>query len=160
MLKLKDKWIWDFWFAQDGADWHIYFLQADRSLGDPELRHRNVSVGHAVSQDLKNWTQLGTCFVPSDGPAFDDFTTWTGSVLQAPDKERRFALAMGCEVKYADQFIYADDLDAKNPDAFEPIGVSCRICERTDCIQRAVPPSHTKLTVDLNNREVLPYRLS
>lgn len=73
---------------------------------------------------------------------------------------RRFALAMGCEVKYADQFIYADDLDAKNPDAFEPIGVSCRICERTDCIQRAVPPSHTKLTVDLNNREVLPYRLS
>lgn len=87
MLKLKDKWIWDFWFAQDGADWHIYFLQADRSLGDPELRHRNVSVGHAVSQDLKNWTHLGTCFVPSDGPAFDDFTTWTGSVLQAPDKK-------------------------------------------------------------------------
>lgn len=73
---------------------------------------------------------------------------------------RRFALAMGCEIKYADQFIYADDLDAQSPNAFEPIGVSCRICERPNCVQRAVPPSHAHLEVDLNNREALPYRLS
>lgn len=73
---------------------------------------------------------------------------------------RRFALAMGCEVKYSDQFVYADDLDMQNPNAFEPIGVSCRICERPNCIQRAVPPSHARLEVDINNRGVLPYRIS
>jgi beta-fructofuranosidase len=81
-LSLKDKWIWDFWLARNGDDWHIYFLQADKSLGDPELRHRNVTQGHAVSKDLSNWTHLGTCFSPSEGPAWDDWTTWTGSVLK------------------------------------------------------------------------------
>jgi len=85
VLALKDKWIWDFWLKQNGADWHIYFLQADNTLPDPEMRHRNVTQGHAVSQDLKNWTPLGTCFAPSPGPAWDDWTTWTGSVIQGPD---------------------------------------------------------------------------
>ena len=85
VLALKDKWIWDFWLAPSGADWHIYFLQADKSLGDPELRHRNVTQAHAVSRDLVDWTHKGTCLTPSKGPAFDDWTTWTGSVLQGPD---------------------------------------------------------------------------
>lgn len=85
VLALKDKWIWDFWLARDGADWHIYFLQADKALGDPELRHFNVTQGHAVSRDLVNWTYLGTCFGPADGPAWDDYTTWTGSVVKGPD---------------------------------------------------------------------------
>jgi beta-fructofuranosidase len=81
-LAIDDKWIWDFWLARNGDDWHIYFLQADKSLGDPELRHRNVTQGHAVSNDLSNWTHLGTCLTPSTAPAWDDWTTWTGSVLQ------------------------------------------------------------------------------
>jgi beta-fructofuranosidase len=81
-LALEDKWVWDFWLCRDGADWHLYFLQADRSLGDPELRHWNVSQGHAVSQDLRQWQLLGTCLAPSPGPAADDYTTWTGSVLK------------------------------------------------------------------------------
>ena len=56
-LALADKWIWDFWLAKDGPDWHIYFLQADKSLGDPDLRHRNVTQGHAVSRDLVDWLE-------------------------------------------------------------------------------------------------------
>ncbi|MDE2447219.1 MAG: glycoside hydrolase family 68 protein, partial [Alphaproteobacteria bacterium] len=40
---------------------------------------------HAVSKDLVNWNYMGTCFTPSLGPTFDDWTTWTGSVLQGPD---------------------------------------------------------------------------
>ena len=85
VLAIKDKYIWDSWFAHDGTRWHGYFLQADRSLGDPELRHFNVSQGHAVSDDLIHWTHLGTMLSPTKGPAFDDNTTWTGSVLQGPD---------------------------------------------------------------------------
>jgi beta-fructofuranosidase len=85
VLSLNDKWIWDFWLARNGDDWHIYFLQADNTLPDPEMRHRNVTQGHAVSRDLVNWTHLGQCFAPAAGPAWDDWTTWTGSVLQGPD---------------------------------------------------------------------------
>lgn len=84
-LSLADKWIWDFWLARDGADWHIYFLQADRSLGNPDLRHWHVTQGHAVSRDLVSWRHLGTCFAPAPEPAWDDWTTWTGSVVQGPD---------------------------------------------------------------------------
>jgi beta-fructofuranosidase len=84
-LALKDKWIWDFWLVKNEADWHVYFLQADNTLPDPEMRHRNVTQGHAVSTDLVNWKHLGTCFGPSKTKAWDDWTTWTGSTLKGPD---------------------------------------------------------------------------
>lgn len=82
MLELTDKWIWDFWLVRDQDDWHVYFLQADNSLPDPELRHRNVTQGHAVSKDLIHWTHKGTCLTPAPRPAWDDWTTWTGSVVK------------------------------------------------------------------------------
>ena len=85
VLALPDQWIWDSWYAHDGERWHAWFLKADKSLINPELRHFNVSQGHAVSDDLVNWTHLGTSLAPAEGPAWDDFTTWTGSVLQGPD---------------------------------------------------------------------------
>ena len=84
-LALDDHWIWDSWYARDGEIWHGYFLKAPRSLGDPELRHFNVSQGHATSRDLVTWEHHGTCFAPSESPAWDDYTTWTGSVLKGPD---------------------------------------------------------------------------
>ena len=84
-IALPDKWIWDQWYARDGDTLHAFFLQADKALRDPDLRHFNVTQGHATSRDLKNWTHLGTSFKPADGPAWDDFTTWTGSVLKGGD---------------------------------------------------------------------------
>ncbi len=85
VLALKDQWIWDSWYVRDGETWHGYFLKADKSLGDPDLRHWNVSIGHATSRDLRNWTHLGTCFAPAHGEAWDNRTTWTGSTLRGDD---------------------------------------------------------------------------
>jgi beta-fructofuranosidase len=48
MLQLADRWVWDFWFAREGPRYHVFFLQAPKSLVDPDLRHWNASVGHAV----------------------------------------------------------------------------------------------------------------
>ena len=70
---------------------------------------------------------------------------------------RRFAIALGCEVRHAPQLVYADGLDLGRDSAFEPIGISCRICPRQTCHQRAVPPLERNLVVDPNRREVLPY---
>jgi predicted transcriptional regulator/transcriptional regulator with XRE-family HTH domain len=72
---------------------------------------------------------------------------------------RRFAIALGCEVRHASQLIYADGLDLSRDTAFEPIGISCRICARKDCHQRAVPPLERNLVVDPDRRDVLPYRV-
>jgi predicted transcriptional regulator/transcriptional regulator with XRE-family HTH domain len=72
---------------------------------------------------------------------------------------RRFAIALGCEVTHASQLVYADSLDVSNAAAYEPIGISCRICERTNCHQRSVPPLERRLSVDSNKRGVLPYEV-
>ncbi|RBI77136.1 Cro/Cl family transcriptional regulator [Roseovarius sp. TE539] len=70
---------------------------------------------------------------------------------------RRFAIALGCEVRHADALVYADDLELGNDRAYEPIGISCRICERRDCHQRSVPPLERQLSIDPDARAVLPY---
>ena len=85
VLALKDHFVWDSWYVRDGDLWHGFYLKAPRSIGDPELRHFNVSYGHATSTDLVTWTHLGECFAPSEGPAWDDYTTWTGSVVRGDD---------------------------------------------------------------------------
>jgi len=72
---------------------------------------------------------------------------------------RRYAMALGCEIRHAADVVYADGLDTGQHGRFEPIGVSCRTCERPDCHQRAVPPIERTLLVDENGRGVLPYRL-
>lgn len=88
-LALTDKWVWDFWMIQDepaerGAQglFHIFYLQAPKSLGDPDLRHWNVSIGHAVSSDLTNWTIRPDALAPASTPAWDDMSTWTGSIVR------------------------------------------------------------------------------
>lgn len=85
MLRLDDHWVWDFWFADDGERYHIFFLKAPKALGDPDLRHWNVRIGHAVSTDLSTWQPLPDAICPGATPAFDDYTTWTGSVVRADD---------------------------------------------------------------------------
>lgn len=78
-----------------------------------------------------------------------------GSYLE-PD--RRYALGLGCEIEHADQLVYAAGLDLNGPPT--RMGVSCRICERTDCAQRAFPPIDRTLRVPENERGVIPYTLS
>ncbi|MDA7425879.1 helix-turn-helix domain-containing protein [Thalassococcus lentus] len=81
----------------------------------------------------------------------------TGGHFGAP--VRRYAIALGCEVRHAASIVYADDLDFTRAAAFEPIGISCRICERTKCHQRSVPPLEKRLSISPGKREVLPYQL-
>jgi XRE family transcriptional regulator, fatty acid utilization regulator len=73
---------------------------------------------------------------------------------------RRYAIALGCEVRHADSLVYADGLDVSDSGNFEPIGISCRICERKGCHQRSVPPLERQLTINENERGVLPYQVS
>ena len=79
-----------------------------------------------------------------------------GGAFLAPIK--RYAIGLGCEVQHAAQLVYADGLDLKG--RFEPIGISCRICERADCHQRSVPPLERRLRVDPDRRGLLPYEIA
>ena len=72
---------------------------------------------------------------------------------------QRYAIGLGCDIQHAERLVYADDLDLTNPQAFEPIGISCRICERRGCHQRSVPPLARKLSIDADERGLLPYQI-
>ena len=85
VVALKDHFVWDSWYVHDGEKHHAFYLKAPTSIGDPELRHFNVSYGHATSTDLINWDHLGECFQPSKGDGWDNYTTWTGSVVRGDD---------------------------------------------------------------------------
>ena len=67
------------------------------------------------------------------------------------------SIGLGCEAKYAKEFVYTENLDISDKKTEIPIGVSCRTCDRLDCSQRAFPPLHKKFDVDINSRGVSVY---
>ena len=67
------------------------------------------------------------------------------------------AIGLGCQVQHARELIYSDGIDLDNPEACVPVGVTCRLCERTDCEQRALPSLKVPLRVDENLRGLSLY---
>ncbi|OFX20419.1 MAG: DNA-binding protein [Anaeromyxobacter sp. RBG_16_69_14] len=67
------------------------------------------------------------------------------------------ALALGCEVSHARELVYADGVDLASREAVVPVGLTCRLCERMDCEQRAFPPLQHPLKVNENVRGVSFY---
>ena len=67
------------------------------------------------------------------------------------------SIGLGCEAKYAKEFVYTENLSLEDKKTEIPIGVSCRTCDRLDCSQRAFPPLHKKFDVDINARGVSVY---
>jgi len=49
------------------------------------------------------------------------------------------AIGLGCEIRFAQEIVYSDGVAIQSEDAQVPVGVTCRLCERTDCGQRAFP---------------------
>ena len=67
------------------------------------------------------------------------------------------SIGLGCEAKYAKDFVYTENININDKSTEIPIGVSCRTCDRLDCSQRAFPPLHKKFDVDINSRGVSVY---
>jgi XRE family transcriptional regulator, fatty acid utilization regulator len=78
----------------------------------------------------------------------------SGSFARAP---RRFAVALGCEAEHAHEFIYSDSIDISG--TATPIGISCRLCPRKSCDQRAFPPSDRAIVIDPDQRDIIPYKI-
>lgn len=78
----------------------------------------------------------------------------SGSYARAP---RRYAVALGCEIEHAANFIYADGLRLTDEAAATPIGMSCRLCPREGCDQRAFPPLDRPIHIERGHRGIVPY---
>ncbi|MDX3899492.1 MAG: short-chain fatty acyl-CoA regulator family protein [Sphingobium sp.] len=78
----------------------------------------------------------------------------SGSYARTP---RRYAVVLGCEVAHAANFVYADGLRLEDEGAATPIGITCRLCPRQSCDQRAFPPADRQIHIDPDHRNIVPY---
>ena len=69
----------------------------------------------------------------------------------------RFAIGLGCRAEFAHELVYADGLDVANPHAAVPVGITCRLCERSECAQRAFPALQQRMNIDENTRALSFY---
>jgi predicted transcriptional regulator len=90
--------------------------------------------------------------MPGGETYFDIARTVTAGTGGFHSPPTLYSIGLGCEVRYADELIYADGVDLTNREAAVPIGATCRLCTRTDCAQRAFPSVQQPLVLDLNTR--------
>lgn len=70
------------------------------------------------------------------------------------EPEAEFAVALGCEERFAPQLIYARSLREMRAVG---IGVNCRLCERPNCPNRAAPSMLGPLEVSETTRGLSPF---
>lgn len=70
---------------------------------------------------------------------------------------KMFAIGLGCEARHAERTVYATGLDLADESAATPIGAGCRVCSRDNCPQRAFPPLHRAIDLDMHSSTVAPY---
>ncbi len=70
---------------------------------------------------------------------------------------REFAVALGCDVRYASRLVYSKGIALDDPDAATPIGAGCKVCDREECPQRAFPALGGHLRINENVRQFAPY---
>ena len=67
-------------------------------------------------------------------------------------------VAMGCSIADAHELAYADGLDLEG--AKVGIGLSCRLCDRTNCRSRAFPPLEHRLVLNPLSASAMPYQFA
>jgi predicted transcriptional regulator len=67
------------------------------------------------------------------------------------------SIGLGCLIDHAREMVYSDGIDFDNAQLATPVGVTCRLCERSDCEQRAFPSMRHRLDVDENVRGLSLY---
>ncbi len=62
------------------------------------------------------------------------------------------AVGLGCQLRHARELVYSEGIDLDDLDNGVPVGVTCRLCPRRDCGQRAFPSIRDPLVIDENVR--------
>jgi predicted transcriptional regulator len=106
-------------------------------------------------QILTQWLEL------PDGQRFFSIArtvTAGGGGYGRPRVER--AIALGCAAEHAGRLVYTEKRPEPAPDQVTPIGVTCRLCHRTECTARSAPPIGRQILPDDNRRTTAPFGFS
>lgn len=72
-------------------------------------------------------------------------------------QERRLAISLGCEIRHAQKLIYTSRTPIPADDEYSKIGISCQLCSRVNCAQRAHDPLVIELKTDPTRRGETRY---
>jgi len=148
----------------------FFFIRVDEAgniskrldgAGFPFARHGGGCPLWNVHQAFRTPRQIVTQWLElPDGQRFFSVArtvTAGGGGYGRPKVER--AIALGCAAEHADKLIYAQGQSADGQTA-TPIGVTCRLCHRTECTARSAPPIGRSILPDDIRRTSAPFGFS
>jgi len=146
----------------------FFFIRVDEAgnvskrldgAGFPFARHGGGCPLWNVHQAFRTPRQIITQWLElPDGQRFFSIArtvTAGGGGFGKPRVER--AIALGCAAEHAGRLIYTEGREAEAP---TPIGVTCRICHRTECTARSAPPIGRQILPDDIRRTSAPFGFS
>ncbi len=132
------------------------------SAGFPFARHGGACPLWSLHQVFKTPRQVVTQWLElPDGQRFFSIArtvTAGGGAFGAQTVER--AVALGCAAEHAGRLIYTRDQPDLGAVAATPIGVNCRLCQRTRCAARSAPPIGRQVLPDDYRRPIAPFGFS
>jgi len=147
----------------------FFFIRVDQAgnvskrldgAGFPFARHGGGCPLWTLHQAFATPRQIVTQWLElPDGQRFFSIArtvTAGGGAHGAPRVER--AVALGCAAEHAGRLVYAQGEAA--PVAATPIGVTCRLCHRTECTARSAPPIGRNILPDDIRRTGAPFAFS
>jgi predicted transcriptional regulator/transcriptional regulator with XRE-family HTH domain len=130
--------------------------------GFPFARHGGGCPLWSVHQAFRTPRQIITQWLElPDGQKFFSISrtvTAGGGAYGAPRVER--AIALGCAAEYAGRLIYTQEDPGPGAEAATPIGVTCRLCHRAECMARSAPPIGRQILPDDIRRTSAPFGFS
>ncbi|WP_304190745.1 short-chain fatty acyl-CoA regulator family protein [Phenylobacterium aquaticum] len=130
--------------------------------GFPFARHGGGCPLWSVHQVFKTPREIVTQWLElPDGQRFFSIArtvTAGGGAFGTPRVER--AIALGCAAEHAGRLVYTRDQPGLGADGATPIGVTCRLCHRTECTARSAPPIGRQILSDDIRRTSLPFGFS
>ena len=148
----------------------FFFIRVDEAgniskrldgAGFPFARHGGGCPLWNVHQAFRTPRQIVTQWLElPDGQRFFSIArtvTAGGGGYGKPRVER--AIALGCAAEHAPRLIYTEG-HAQTPETATPIGVTCRICHRTECTARSAPPIGRQILPDDIRRTTAPFGFS
>lgn len=156
-------------------------LQRPGSRGVPFLFLRTDRAGNISKRQSATAFHFsragGSCPLWVVHRAFESPSTVVRQVAEMPDGRRylwiaksvtgrargfdtptpEFSVALGCAVEDAHELVYADGLSLGPEARATPIGAGCRVCDRSDCVQRAFPQSGAVIEAPENSQGASPY---
>jgi len=130
--------------------------------GFPFARHGGGCPLWTVHQAFRTPRQIVTQWLElPDGQKFFSIArtvTAGGGGFDTQSVER--AIALGCAAEHAGKLIYTQDRAGFGPEAATPIGVTCRLCHRTECTARSAPPIGRQILPDDIRRTSEPFGFS